>query len=106
MKKEEAIEQQESKTWNLDDAREDFIFDVYDTLDWLPTHNEANRIIDSFDKVTSGIKCDVLDKMKTEIEGMYRVILKGTPKNYWVVRWNDCIDEVLQIIDKYKAEER
>lgn len=47
---------------------------------------------------------DVLDKIRTEIKGMYRVILKGTPKDDWAVRWNDCLDEVLQIIDKYKVE--
>ena len=46
----------------------------------------------------------LLDKIRAEIEGKYRVILKGTPKDYWAVRWNDCLDEVLQIIDKYKAE--
>lgn len=50
-----AIEQ-EPNTWNLDDAREDFMSDVYNTLDFLPTNNEANRIIDSFDRVTSNIK--------------------------------------------------
>lgn len=44
----------------------------------------------------------VLDKIRTEIKGEYRIILKGTPKDDWAVRWNDCIDEVLQIIDKYK----
>ena len=45
----------ELRTWNLDDAREDFTHDVYNTLDFLPTNNEANRIIDSFDRVTSGL---------------------------------------------------
>lgn len=39
----------------IDDAREDFMNDVYNTLDFLPTNNEANRIIDSFDRVTSGL---------------------------------------------------
>lgn len=48
--------EQEPKTWSLDDAREDFMSDVYDTLDFLPTNNECNKIIDSFDRVTSGIK--------------------------------------------------
>ncbi len=46
----------------------------------------------------------ILDKVRAEINGMHRVILKGTPKDDWAVRWNDCLDEVLQIIDKYKAE--
>ena len=49
-------ELQKPNTWSLDDAREDFMFDVYNTLDFLPTNNEANRIIDSFDSVTSNIK--------------------------------------------------
>ena len=47
--------EQEPTTWSLDDAREDFMYDVYNTLDFLPTNNEANRIIDSFDRVTSGL---------------------------------------------------
>lgn len=46
----------------------------------------------------------MLDKIKDEIKGMYRVILKGTPKDDWAVKWNDCLDEVLRTIDKYKAE--
>lgn len=48
--------EQTPKTWGLDDAREDFMSDVYNTLDFLPTNNEANRIIDSFDRVTSGLE--------------------------------------------------
>lgn len=47
----------------------------------------------------------VLDKVREEIKGMYRVILKGTPEDDWAVKWNDCLDEVLQIIDKYKESE-
>lgn len=39
-----------------EEAREDFMNDVYNTLDFLPTNNEANRIIDSFDRVTSGLE--------------------------------------------------
>lgn len=45
-----------SNTWSLEDAREDFMYDVYNTLDFLPTNNEANRIIDIFDRVTSSIR--------------------------------------------------
>lgn len=48
---------------------------------------------------------DVLDEIRAEIKGMYRVILKDTPKDDWAVRWNDCLDDVLQIIDKYKESE-
>lgn len=47
---------QKQQPCDLDDAREDFMNDVYNTLDFLPTNNEANRIIDSFDRVTSGLK--------------------------------------------------
>ena len=55
---EEAIKvlEQEPNTWSLEDAREDFMHDVYNTLDFLPTNNEANQIIDSFDRVTCSIK--------------------------------------------------
>lgn len=45
-----------------------------------------------------------LNKIKKEIIGMYRVILKDTPKDDWVVRWNDCLDDVLRIIEKYTIE--
>lgn len=47
---------QEPNTWSLDDAREDFMHDVYNALDFLPTNEEANRIIDIFDRVTSSIE--------------------------------------------------
>ena len=46
----------------------------------------------------------VIDKIRAEINGMYRVILKDTPEDDWAVKWNNCLEEVLQIIDKYKAE--
>ena len=46
----------------------------------------------------------VLDKIRAEINGMYRVILKDTPKDDWAVKWNDCLDEVLEIVDKYRSE--
>lgn len=49
-------------------------------------------------------KVKVLDKIRAEIDGEYRVISKGTPKDDWAVIWNDCVDEVLQIIDKYRLE--
>ena len=48
----------------------------------------------------------MLNEIRAEIEGKYRVILKGTPKDDWVVIWNECIDEVLQIVDKYKESEK
>ena len=45
-----------------------------------------------------------INKLRAEIKGMYRVILKDTPKDDWAVRWNDCLDEVLEIVDKYRIE--
>lgn len=53
---EQAIKALEQEPCGLDDAREAFMHDVYNTLDFLPTNNEANRIIDSFDRVTSGLE--------------------------------------------------
>lgn len=46
----------EQRPCTVDDAREDFMYDVYNILDFLPTNNEANRIIDSFDRVTSDLE--------------------------------------------------
>ena len=50
------------------------------------------------------IKCEVLNKIRAEINGMCRVFFEDTPKDDWAVGWNDCIDDVLQIIDKYLTE--
>lgn len=50
-----SVTPQEPNTWSLDDTREDFMHDVYNILDFLPTNDEANRIIDIFDRVTSSI---------------------------------------------------
>lgn len=86
--------EQEPKTWDLDEAREDFEYDVYNILHFLSTNDEANKIIDSFDRVTSGIKCDdILNKIKAEIEEAQ------TYDGIYIDR-----AYVLQIIDKYNAE--
>lgn len=45
-----------------------------------------------------------MDKMRAEIRGVCRVILKGTSEDDWAVKWNQCLDEVLQIMEKYTAE--
>lgn len=50
------------------------------------------------------INADVLNKIRAEISGMYRVILEGTPEGDCAAKWNDYLDEVLQVIDKYRAE--
>lgn len=91
---------QEPNTWSLDDAREDFKHDVYNELDFLPTNEEANRIIDIFDRVTNSIEQEpkwipVTERLPEE-EGFYLVtrritddvatfIFRRTPtsKDYW-----------------------
>lgn len=86
----------------LDDAREDFMFDVYKILDFLPTNNEANQIIDVFDRVTSGLKLSkdcALKKVRAKIEAL--------PKTYPFINHFDTYvkeDDVKRIIDKYMAE--
>ena len=86
----------------LDDAREDFMSDVYNILDFLPTNNEANQIIDVFDRVTSGLtlsKDCALKKVRAEIEAL--------PKTYPFVNHFDMYvkeDDVRRIIDKYRKE--
>lgn len=47
---------------------------------------------------------DTVNKIKAEIQGKYRIVLKNTPKDDWNIKWNECIDEVLEVIDKYKVE--
>ena len=46
----------------------------------------------------------VLDKIRAEIEFKTRIVLKDTPNYDWAVVWNKCIEEILDIIDKYNAE--
>ena len=68
-------------------------------LDWLDNYlslDERNNLIRALQQES------MLDKIRSEINGKYRVILKDTSKDDWAVKWNDCIDEVLQIIDKYR----
>lgn len=43
-----------------------------------------------------------LDKIRAEIEFKSRIVFKDTPDNDWAVIWNECIKEVLKIIDKYR----
>lgn len=84
---------------SADKAREDFVHDVYNTLDFLPTNDEANRIIDSFDRVTSGVEFeDALDKIRAEIE--QEITYK--PMEMWDYRMG--LTKALEIIDKCKAE--
>ena len=46
-----------------------------------------------------------LDKIRAEIEFKSRIVLKDTPNDDWTVKWNECIKEVLEIIDKYRESE-
>ena len=95
---------QESKTWSLDDAREDFTHDVYNTLDFLPTNNEANRIIDSFDRVTKGIKQEpILDRDCEHCSKTYGTLgCCTTVSNKWV--YSCKIGQKEYILDKIRAE--
>ncbi len=72
---------QEPNTWSLDDAREDFMYGVYNELGFLPTNEEANRIIDIFDSVTSSIEqaprwIPVTERLPEE-GNTYEVTLQG-----------------------------
>ena len=70
-----------------------------DTLDASPRLCEAHWM--SIKALEQG---DVLDKIRDEVKGLRIMLLKGTPEDDWGFKWNSCIDEVLEIIDKYKAE--
>lgn len=67
--------------------------------------DDCSQCPHSLAEIRCGDIVDILDKIRAEIKGKYRIVLKGTPKDDWAVRWNDCVDEVLQIIDKYKVGE-
>lgn len=100
---------QESNTWSLDDAREDFMHDVYNTLDFLPTNEEANRIIDSFDRVTSSIEQELaLDKIRADI-GKSKTehemqIAEGDIEAKLLISHIYC--DIINIFDKYMAESK
>lgn len=98
-------------TWSLDDARDDFISDVYNTLDFLPTNIEANRIIDSFDRVTSGVKqepCenavtitpDRIKQAREEIEQNAYPIVHGANNHDMGMTLNG----IFQVLDKLITE--
>lgn len=77
--------EQEPKTGSLDDAREDFMHDVYNELDFLPTNEEANRIIDIFDRVTSSIEqaprwIPVTERLPEEMFGCLVTVWDANPK--------------------------
>ena len=96
----------ESEPCTLDDAREDFVFDVYKILDFLPSNDEANQIIDVFDRVTSGLEQEpVLDKIRAEIV-KYKADCRLSVDEY--LSCKQCTDNVFgsiySILDKYKAE--
>ena len=96
---------QEPYTWSLNDAREDFMYDVYNTLDFLPTNEEAYRIIDIFDRVTSSIKQEpILDKVRAEIEQEYTRL--SVIRADETLELGECLGVMmsLKIIDKYKAK--
>lgn len=61
-------------TWSLDDARENFMHDVYNTLDFLLTNEEANRIIDSFDRVTSDIRSESCENCIREFDNKHPAV--------------------------------
>lgn len=100
---------QKSNTWSLDDAREDFMHDVYNTLDFLPTNEEANRIIDSFDRVTSSIEQELafdkiradIGKSKTEHEMQ---IAEGDIEAKLLISHIYC--DIINIFDKYMAKSK
>ena len=45
-------------------------------------------------------QCDILDKIRAEISYKQEIELKGEDTS----EWNECIKEVLEVIDKYIAE--
>ncbi len=89
-------------TSSADGAREDFVHDVYNTLDFLPTNDEANRIIDSFDRVTSGIESeDVLDKIRKYVKDWQTDIHDNEQD---AETYDFVFDRIYEIIDECKAE--
>ena len=89
----------------IKDAREDFMYDVYNILDFLPTNNEANRIIESFDMVTSSIEQEpILDKVRAEIEEHCELAKENHCRYCSYCNSLMGIREILEIIDKRKGE--
>ena len=80
--------------------------DVYKILDFLPSNDEENQIIDVFDRVTSGLEQEpVLDKIRAEIV-KYKADCRLSVDEY--LSCKQCTDNVFgsiySILDKYKAE--
>lgn len=79
------------------------------TFERYKTESDRQRIFDYLNGVADGLNesrndiDDVLDKIRTEIAFKSRIVLKNTPNDDWAVKWNECIKEVLEVIDKYKS---
>lgn len=87
----------------LDDAREDFMFDIYNILDFLPTNNEANQIIDVFDRVTSGLKQEPCKDTKYEkdLNELKEQILKD---GNTLVSKRDLLERFCDMDEEYNGE--
>lgn len=100
------------------------MYDVYNTLDFLPTNEEANQIIDSFDRVTSSIKQEPRwipvterlpeesdDYLITNIAGDVEMAYFAHPKDYAISKgeWREICyeDDVIAwmpLPEPYKTE--
>ena len=101
---------QEPNTWSLDDAREDFMHDVYNELDFLPTNEEANRIIDIFDRVTRSIEQEhkwipVTERLPEPNRLVLCYITTGTIETYFLALWNDTLNAWEEGIGGYRLLE-
>ena len=89
----------------IDDARENFMSDVYNTLDFLPTNNEANRIIDSFDRVTSGLNqqpCDDCVRREEALMALTGDITDCTVEEY-IARLREKLSKLPSVTPKEKT---
>ena len=77
---EEALTLFKQEPCTLDDAREDFMHDIYNVLDFLPTNEEANKIIDIFDRVTSGLQQNTVNGLS--LDKVKQAFINKYPKNY------------------------
>lgn len=102
--------ERELNTWSLDDAREDFMHDVYNALDFLPTNEEANRIIDIFDRVTSSIEQEhkwipVTERLPEPNRLVLCYITTGATETYFLALWNDTLNAWEEGIGGYRLLE-
>lgn len=90
------------KAVNVDDVLK--ILHKYGRYIFVTDEKRYSSMVDEIANLKALEQEPVLDKIRAEITGKYRIVLKDTPKDDWSVKWNECIDEIIELIDNFSEK--